>query len=465
MGCSCSHPKVNNANESSVPKKKLTRRQTTVIESNSDNLPSKNEAETPKQNQNGPDCISNPKNNDNNNGGNIANTNKNNNNQPKRKVDDEFIIQNGSEEEEIPSLTLDSDSDDKSESKGSTISEISDSSYSSYDENDDHGLVISKVAGYKFVRKLGKGAFSTVIEMKKDSKSYAIKICDMSKEKYKFFKYSSQTDAKNNANNKKPNASQLGPKEEVAIMKRFSHPYIIKFYDFYEDEKAKKMYIVMELLSGGNISRCGTLQQKKIAFAQSVSGLQYIHFQRIAHRDIKVDNILRAEDGSIRIADFGVSKLVPEGTNKISIEMIGTPAYSAPEIFGDSMYDPFAADVWSLGVTLYYMLFDRLPFVADKLSEIQRKVSVEDVRFPDGTDKSIMDLIRKMLKKNPTKRIKLNDIWDHPWMAGLKEKVIKPTFSIKNSSSQIYKGITPSQRKNSISYITNKGGKPSLNCI
>ena len=318
-------------------------------------------------------------------------------------------------------------------------------------------MIISKVYGYKFVRKLGKGAFSKVVEMKKENKSYAVKICDMSKEKFKFFKYASQTNVKNCNASKKPNSIiSVGPKEEVAIMKRFSHPYVIKFYDFYEDAAEKKVYMVMELLPGGNIGRCATLQQKKLAFAQCVSGLQYIHFQRIAHRDIKVDNILRAADGSIRIADFGVSKLVPEGTNKISIEMIGTPAYSAPEIFGDSTYDPFAADVWSLGVTLYYILFDRLPFIADKLSEIQRKVTVEDVRFPDGTDKNASDLIRKMLKKNPNKRIKLNDIWEHPWLNGMKEKVVKPNFVHENSQNQIYKAITPSQRKNSISLIPNK---------
>lgn len=453
MGCSCSHQKVSNIDEP-APKKNIRRRSTTKIESNTDPNGNKDELNEPKQNQN-ENIATNQKNN---NG--KVNKENNNNNSPRRNVDHEFIIQDGSEEEEIPSLTLDSDSDEKSSSKGSTISEVSDSSYDEYD-SEDHGLLISKACGYKFVRKLGKGAFSTVIEMKKGDKSYAVKICDMSKEKYKFFKYTNQSNVKNNNTNKKSSPVAMGPKEEVAIMKRFSHPYVIKFYDFYEDDKEKKMYIVMELLSGGNISRCGTLPQKKLAFTQSVSALQYIHFQRIAHRDIKVDNILRASDGSIRIADFGVSKLIPEGTNKISIEMIGTPAYSAPEIFGDAMYDPFAADVWSLGVTLYYILFDRLPFIAEKLSDIQRKVSVEDVRFPENTDKNAVDLIRKMLKKNPAKRIKLSDIWDHPWMSGIKDKVIKSSESL----NQIYKGITPSQRKNSISLISSKDGKPSLNCF
>ncbi|KAK8899339.1 hypothetical protein M9Y10_001653 [Tritrichomonas musculus] len=443
MGCCHSHTKVINADEPVKTKKEHK---------------SNNEAENKKvieidaakqgNEVNNPNLTNTRNHNDNpeeiKTGGNISHKNSRRNN---------IFVIDDSEEEEIPSLTLDTEYE-KDLSNGSTISEVSESSYSSYDEeNDDHGLVISKAYGYKYVKKLGKGAFSTVIEMKKDNVSYAIKVCDMSKDKNKFFKYSSQQDVKNNNNKKRNRSSEFDPKEEIAIMKRFSHPYVIKFFDFYEDVKSKKIYIVMEYLSGGDISKCTTLQQKKMAFAQSVSGLQYIHFQRIAHLDIKVDNILRAEDGSIRITDFGISELVPEGTNKISIQMKGTPAFSAPEMFGEAMYDPFAADVWSLGVTLYFILFNRLPFIADKLSEIQRKVTAEEVKFPAGSDSKASDLIRKMLRKNPDKRIKLNEIWDHPWMEGMRDKVSQNSFTKQKPGSQIYKSITPSMRKSSISKI------------
>lgn len=365
--------------------------------------------------------------------------------------DPNFYIDNSEEEEPQP-LTLKSES----ECEDDKIAELISDSLSSYDsqssssDNFYNNLSITRECGYKFVRKLGKGATSIVLEMTKGNTSYAIKVCDISKQKYNFFRYTSDPNAKT-----PQNPQGFGdPKDEVAILKRFSHPNVIKLYDFYEDDRNQKLFIIMELLNGGNIARCSTIDQKKRAFAQSVSALQYIHYQRIAHRDIKVDNILRAADGSIRITDFGISAFIPEGTEKISIEMKGTPAYSPPEMFSESLYDPFAADVWSLGITLYFLLFDKLPFIASKLTEIQRKVQSEEVKFPPGSDTKANDLLRKMLTKNPERRIKLIDIWKHPWMERLSNEVEKPnSVYISGANPQIYKSITPGIRKQSIQHI------------
>ncbi|OHT09493.1 calcium/calmodulin-dependent protein kinase kinase 2, beta [Tritrichomonas foetus] len=376
-----------------------------------------------------------------------------------------YYLSSGFEEEDIPSLSVESiDSlpkrkahknrshKNKSSSSESSLTSYSSigSSVSSIDSNS--GSVSLSYAGiegvgYKFVRTLGHGASSTVVEMQRGNRNFAVKVCQ-------------KNSSTNNIFNR--NKGTNDPKDEIVIMRRFTHPNVIKMYDFYEDDSEKKIFIVMELLTGGNISRCTTIEQKKVAFAQAVSALQYIHFQRIAHKDIKVDNILRAEDGSIRIADFGISELVPEGIEKVKTEMKGTPAYLAPEMFGENSYDPFSADVWSLGITLYFVLFSKLPFIAGKLADIQRKVTAEDVKFPEGTDRDAQDLIRKMLKKNPTNRIKLSEIWEHPWMKGMK-KIVEQNETLITSGEKLYKNITPGLRKNSINRIsTNNMSKVNL---
>ena len=72
------------------------------------------------------------------------------------------------------------------------------------------------------------------------------------------------------------------------------------------------------------------------------------------HRDVKLDNILMDNEGSVKLCDFGVSRLITKG--KVIQEQCGTPAYLAPEIIADEGYEGFYVDIWSLGVLLYAML-------------------------------------------------------------------------------------------------------------
>jgi serine/threonine protein kinase len=89
-------------------------------------------------------------------------------------------------------------------------------------------------------------------------------------------------------------------------------------------------------------------------FKQIVYGLAHCHCRSVLHRDIKLDNILMDNEGSIKICDFGVSRLINKG--QIIQEQCGTPAYLAPEIIADEGYEGFYVDIWSLGVLLYAML-------------------------------------------------------------------------------------------------------------
>ena len=172
----------------------------------------------------------------------------------------------------------------------------------------------------------------------------------------------------------------------------------------------------MEYLGGGTILNCQTFEEKKIAFLQTFSAVRYIHHQRIAHRDIKPQNILLDNDNSVRLVDFGISAYVPENTNKIISEMSQTPIYAPPEVFTKKTYNPFSGDIWSLGVTFYYLFFGKLPFNGKDIFELQQSILNDEPTYPDDFDPQLVDLIKKMLIKKPKNRISVKEIWDHPFL-------------------------------------------------
>lgn len=128
----------------------------------------------------------------------------------------------------------------------------------------------------------------------------------------------------------------------------------------------------MEVCGGGDlltyVRRRRKLKEDVAAhlFKQIIVGLQYIHSKAVLHRDIKLDNILLTSQGTVKICDFGVSKLIEKPQDRM-FEQCGTPAYIAPEVFENKGYFGYQSDVWSTGVVLYAMLFGTVPFKASNM--------------------------------------------------------------------------------------------------
>lgn len=126
-----------------------------------------------------------------------------------------------------------------------------------------------------------------------------------------------------------------------------------------------RLYFVMPFVSGGELFKIvqskGRLSEKLIAFysCQIALAMGYLHERKIAHRDIKLDNILVENDGYIKIIDFGLSKTI--GPNSVAKTTCGTSDYMAPEIFEDQPHS-FTVDWWALGVCIYTMAIGTFPF-------------------------------------------------------------------------------------------------------
>ena len=158
-------------------------------------------------------------------------------------------------------------------------------------------------------------------------------------------------------------------------------------------------------------------QTSKIIFRQLMEGLKYIHSKNIVHRDIKLDNILIDLTNTIKICDFGVSRELFPGD--IMHEHCGTPAYIAPEIFKNNGYEGFSCDVWSAGVSLYYMLGGIQPFKGNNLHELQKNIISGKYNKLENVSNEVNDLIDGMLQVDVKKRFTVNQVLNHPWLANV----------------------------------------------
>ena len=159
-------------------------------------------------------------------------------------------------------------------------------------------------------------------------------------------------------------------------------------------------------------------------FRDTLQGLEYLHFQKIIHRDIKPANLLLDDNGTVKIADFGVSNQFT-GVDAMLSSCTGTPVFLAPELLEP---DPLlrinrhisgkATDIWSVGITLYCFLYGTVPWLENTNASLYRKIMNEPLKFPEVpvVSKQVKELIQKLLEIDPTKRLELQQIKEDPWV-------------------------------------------------
>ena len=222
---------------------------------------------------------------------------------------------------------------------------------------------------------------------------------------------------------------------EILILKQLHHYHIAKLYSIIENEE--RIYLIQEYVQGNDLTffikqkEKPMIKEQKICkyFRQIISAIEYIHKLGIAHRDLKPENILINKDNDIKLIDFGLSKFFLKG--ELLKTPCGSPFYAAPEMVKGNKYNGINTDIWSLGIVLYLMLFQELPFMDADKSRLYKKILEGNYNIPEDklniVSKEAIDLVQKILEINPKKRIKISEIKNHIWF--------------NKMSNELYQGI------------------------
>lgn len=218
-------------------------------------------------------------------------------------------------------------------------------------------------------------------------------------------------------------------KIEIGVLKTLHHPNLICLHGVMNTED--KMYLVLDYAPGGTIIDSlldkGPMpeDQARKYFHELIDAIDWMHKHNTIHRDLKPENLLLDEEGHLKVTDFGLS-IITEHTIEYLKTRCGTPQYIAPEIVMDDVYLGPPVDLWSAGVILYVMLSARMPFDGDTLDEILQCVLSEDLYFPDDFPPLAKKLIEKIVVREPTKRLTIDQIREDPWFAVDYEQVEVP---------------------------------------
>jgi serine/threonine-protein kinase len=170
---------------------------------------------------------------------------------------------------------------------------------------------------------------------------------------------------------------------EAQAAARLVHPNIVQVFDSGRDERTDQYFIVMEYIEG---SSCAEILRddgwvevpEAIAIIeQACEGLHYAHRHGVVHRDVKPGNLLRAREGEVKLADFGIAKATEQSSITQVGSVLGTAAYLAPEQARGEEAGP-KADLYALGVVTYQLISGRLPYEASSLTELALKQQQEE---------------------------------------------------------------------------------------
>ncbi|XP_008248733.1 serine/threonine-protein kinase MARK2 isoform X2 [Oryctolagus cuniculus] len=215
-------------------------------------------------------------------------------------------------------------------------------------------------------------------------------------------------------------SSPLSAHGEAAILRSLRHDNIVRLLE--ERHTRKHLFLVMELATRGSLQHYVLWQgglaedEARALFGQALAAVSYCHGQRVAHRDLKLGNLLLDEHMTIKLADFGLSLRLERGT--LVRGFWGTPEYCAPEVFLEEDYDAFKADVWSLGVVLFAMLEATLPFPGKDTDKVlQDRVLCGVYVVPRGISPALQELLAWLLSVDASGRPSAEDARTHWWFS------------------------------------------------
>ncbi|XP_034039152.1 death-associated protein kinase 2a [Thalassophryne amazonica] len=218
---------------------------------------------------------------------------------------------------------------------------------------------------------------------------------------------------------------------EVNILQQVQHPNIVTLHDVFENRT--DVVLILELVSGGELfdflAQKESLSEEEATqfIKQILEGVNYLHSRKIAHFDLKPENIMLLDKNvplpRIKLIDFGLAHKIESGVEFKNI--FGTPEFVAPEIVN---YEPLGleADMWSIGVITYILLSGASPFLGETKQDTLANISAVNYEFDEEffchTSELAKKFIRQLLEKDKQKRLTIQDALNHPWIKSNEHK-------------------------------------------
>ncbi|KAE9402541.1 Pkinase-domain-containing protein [Gymnopus androsaceus JB14] len=251
-----------------------------------------------------------------------------------------------------------------------------------------------------------------------------------------------------------PKAMSASLTREIHHHRQLHHPHVTQMYEVIATESS--IWIVTELCSGGELfdylAEKGRLSEDetRFLFGQLCLAVAYLHEKGIVHRDLKLENVLLDERCRVKLGDFGFTR---EFERRVLMETFcGTTGYASPEMLQGKKYFGAEVDIWSLGVILYCLLTGMLPFDDDDEQAMREKVILGEFEDPEWLSSEARDLIKNVLQMDPSKRLSIAQILEHPWFSSSTDSTRSSEASTTESSQILDSGTSaPTTPDHSIS--------------